>query len=271
MHVPNVQPPQPTDWEVHPTHPIHHHVPYQLAHFWDRGVRQRVEDKTARLAAQRKAQQLKKGSATGLGAGEVPRDLRETAKRVPAVKSWVRALEEPVRQYLRQSSSSSSSSSEGGEMEGNDGERRDAELEGSSSDPDEDEIVFAGRKSGVTGRKGQSQWKMAHREIHDETVDQGMVFDSFGDDESASFKFVNPPATFHHINETCRLSLELTHGFFSYRRWLTHSISDYYGLESTSVVMTNPSRKVVYIRLKQVHQQGTLPFKQFPRPLWEMC
>ncbi|POR35576.1 Uncharacterized protein TPAR_04197, partial [Tolypocladium paradoxum] len=28
--VPNVQPPLPTDWEVHPTHPIHR-VPYQLA------------------------------------------------------------------------------------------------------------------------------------------------------------------------------------------------------------------------------------------------
>jgi hypothetical protein len=178
------------DWEVHPTHPIHHHVPYQLAHFWDRGVRQRVEDKTARLAAQRKAQQLKKGSATGLGAGEVPRDLRETAKRVPAVKSWVRAMEEPVRQYLRQSSSNSEGDKSAVIADGDGG--RQAELDGSSSDPDEDEIVFAGRKSGVAARKGQSQWKKAHREVHDETVDQGMVFDSFGDDESASFKFVHP-------------------------------------------------------------------------------
>jgi hypothetical protein len=150
-------------------------------------------------------------------------------------------MEEPVRQYLRQSSSNNNEGGESAVIADGDG-GREAELDGSSSDPDEDEIVFAGRKSGVAARKGQSQWKKAHREVHDETVDQGMVFDSFGDDESASFK-----------------------------RWLTHSISDYYGLESTSVIMANPSRKVVYIRLKQVHQQGTLPFKQFPRPLWELC
>lgn len=184
MHVPNAQPPQPADWEVHPTHTVHAHVPYQLAQFWDRGVRQRIEDKTTRLAAQRKAQQLKAGSATGLRAGEVPRDLRETAKRAPAVKSWIRALEEPVRQFLQ------SRTSEHGDSV--DGEADPEVVDKTSSDEDDEEIVFAGRKSGMKGQRQRAGWKKAHRDVGDQTVDQGMVFDSFGDDESAAFKSVSP-------------------------------------------------------------------------------
>jgi len=223
LGVPNAQPPQPVDWEVRPTHPTHR-VPYQLAQFWDRGVRQRVEDKTARLAAQRKRQQLVAGSATGLGWGEVPRDLRETAKRSPVVKSWVRALEEPVRQFLHS--------------------RVEEEDDEGSLDSEDEEIVFVGRRAAaaVAENGPRGGWKMAHRETEKETVDQGMVFDSFGEGEGASF-----------------------------RRWLTHSISDYYGLESTSVTMSNPSRKVVYVRIKQMHQRAPISMKKFPRPLWELC
>lgn len=246
MHVPNAQPPEPLDWEARPTHVVHAHgVPYQLAQFWDRGVRQRVEDKTARLAATRKAQQLKSGSATGLRAGEVPRDLRETTKRAPAVRSWVRVLEEPVRQFLQ--SRSFTEQQHDDDRDGNgDGngevEPDDAGDRTSTDDDDDEQIVFAGRKSGLRTQRQRGQWKMAHRELGDQTVDQGMVFDSFGDDESAAFK-----------------------------RWLTHSISDYYGLESTSVVLKNPSRKVVYVRIKQIYQQTSPPLRQFPRPLWELC
>lgn len=169
MGVPNAQPPQPADWEVRPTHSSHR-VPYQLAQYWDRGVRQRVEDKTARLAAQRKKQQLAMGSATGLGKGEVPRDLRETAKRSPAVRGWVRALEEPVRQFLH----SRADSSEDDDQEGLDSE--------------DEEIVFVGRKAAAAEGGPRGGWRMAHRQVEKETVDQGMVFDSFGDDDGAAFK-----------------------------------------------------------------------------------
>lgn len=173
MHVPNVQPPEPVDWEVHPTHPIHH-VPYQLAQFWDRGVRERVEDKTAKLQAARKRQQLKVGSATGLGIGEVPRDLRETAKRSPVIRSWVKALEEPVRQFLI-----------------NERERRKEEEDSAAEDMDseDEEIVFVGRNGAMRElqEKG-ARYRMARREVSHQTVDSGLVFDSFGNDESAAFK-----------------------------------------------------------------------------------
>lgn len=163
MGVPNAQPPQPHDWEPHPTHRSQH-IPYSLAQFWDLGLRQRVETKTSKLASQRKKQQLQTGSATGLGVGEVSRDLRETSKRSPAVKGWVRALEEPVRQYLQ---------------------RQVEEEDREGVDSEDEEIVFVGRKKMEAQEKG---WKMARREVEKETVDQGMVFDSFGDDESAAFK-----------------------------------------------------------------------------------
>ncbi|KAH6895727.1 R3H-associated N-terminal domain-containing protein [Thelonectria olida] len=230
--VPNVQPPLPTDWEVHPTHPVHH-IPYQLAQFWDRGVRERVEGKTAKLQAARKKQQLKTGSATGLGAGEIPRDLREASKRTPVVKTWVRALEEPVRNYLC------------------DQLRREEELAhedvdsaAEQMDSDDEEIVFVGRNGAMRElqEKKTGRWRRARREVSQETVDSGMVFDSFGTDESAAYK-----------------------------RWLTHSISDYYGLQSRSVSLGEPSRRVVYVGLKQIRTHGPQISARLPRPLWEVC
>lgn len=179
MHVPNVQPPQPGDWEVHPTHPVHR-VPYQLAHFWDRGVRDRVETKTARLQAERKTQQLRMGSATGLGAGQIPRDLREASKRSPAVKSWTRSLEEPVRRYLDDLRAAVAKAN---------GAEPEVSSDSDEIDSEDEEIVFVGRDGAMRELKEKSQrWKPARREVSRETVDSGMVFDSFGDDETAAVK-----------------------------------------------------------------------------------
>ncbi|KAJ4154094.1 hypothetical protein LMH87_010557 [Akanthomyces muscarius] len=234
--VPNAQPPQPTDWQVQPTHPIHD-VPYQLAQFWDRGVRERVGDKTRRLQATRKKQQLLSGSATGLGVGEVSRDLRESAKRSPVVKGWVRALEEPVRQFIHARTMGGGAERPAEEQEDDD------EL-----DSDEEEIVFAGRLDAMRElrekKKAAGKRRAARREVQRETVDEGVVFDSFGDDESSA----------------------------SFKRWLTHSISDYYGLASRSVLVSGSSHKVVYVGLKQAHHMAPVAaISRMPRPLWELC
>lgn len=235
--VPNAQPPLPSDWEVHPTYPVQV-VPYDIAKFWDTGLRQRIEDKTAKLQAQRKKQQRKNGSATGLAIGEVPRDLRETAKRTPAVKGWVRVLEEPVRNFLKE-------------------RNEESDAEGDSSD---EEIVFVGRKGMSAAGKG---WKKARREVGSEEVDTGMVFDSLGDDEGASFKYV------HRRRRIPSLEYQL---LTCSRRWLTHSISDYYGLESRSVTTGNPERRVVYVTVKETSKRsGPRKHTVLPRPLWEMC
>lgn len=175
--VPNVQPPLPTDWEVRPTHPVHR-VPYQLAQFWDRGARQRAEDKAARLQAARKKQQRTAGSATGLGAGEVPRDLRETAKRSPAVRGWLRALEEPVRRFLAAEQDRRR-------------QQQDDDSAAEDMDSEDEEIVFVGRSGAMRElrEKREARYKMARREVEHETVDSGVVFDSFGDGESAAYKW----------------------------------------------------------------------------------
>lgn len=217
--VPNAQPPQPSDWHVQPTHPIHV-VPYQVAQYWDRGVRERVGEQTRRLQAARKKQQLLSGSATGLGVGEVPRDLRESAKRSPVVRGWVRALEEPVRRFVHEHLSSGSSAEE---------------EEEESLDSDEEEIVFAGRADAMRELR-EKKTRATRRDTHG-----GVVFDELGDDESAAFK-----------------------------RWLTHSISDYYGLASRSVPVGGSSQKVVYVGLKQAQQMAPA-LSTMPRPLWELC
>ncbi|KAI9158253.1 hypothetical protein HJFPF1_06245 [Paramyrothecium foliicola] len=228
MHVPNAQPPQPIDWEVQPTHRIQR-VRYQVAQYWDHGVRQRIEDRTSKLQAARKTQQLKTGCATGLGVGEVPRDLRESAKRSPIVKSWVKVLEDPIRQYLVNQQSPH--------------EDEDSDSAADEFDSEDEEIVFVGRNGAMRDLQEKSKrWKPARREVSDQTVDSGMVFDSFGNDEGAAF-----------------------------RRWLTHSISDYYGLESKSVTMSNPSRRVVYVGLKTARRQMNIDLSHLPRPLWQLC
>lgn len=157
----------PSDWEPRPVYPIHH-IPYHVAQYWDRGLRQQVEDKGA---ASRK-----KKAATAKG--QVPRDLRDTLKKTPGVKGWVRTLEEPVRHFL---------------MEQQAAEETTEQLDKSSeSDFSDDEVVFVGRKSGSREAKAASAaaWKKAHREVRDRTVDHGMIFDSLEEDESGSFKYV---------------------------------------------------------------------------------
>lgn len=162
MHVPNVQPPEPKDWEPRPTHPVQH-VPYQIANMWDLRLRAEVEKK--RSVAARRKQHNTKTLGDEHVAGRVPREVFLRAKKTPAVKTWVRTLEEPVRQLLV--------------------EREVAkEAESESEDTEDEEIVFVGRNGSM--RDG---WKKAKREgAKDES---GMVFDALGDEESGAFKYVS--------------------------------------------------------------------------------
>ncbi|KAI1490993.1 R3H-associated N-terminal domain-containing protein [Biscogniauxia mediterranea] len=219
MHVPNVQPPEPFDWLPHPTYPVHN-VPYQVAAFWDTRIRAEVEDKTAAAARRKQTQTRTLGDEHVMG--RVPRELFQRAKKTPAVKTWVRSLEEPVRRYLIE---------------------REVAKERASEEDDEstedEEIVFVGRNGSM--RDG---WKKARREDKGKnTQDEGMVFDALGDEDGGAF-----------------------------RRWITHSISDYYGLHSRSVFVGNPARKAVYVGVKELKTGHAPPVRfELPRPLWELC
>lgn len=215
-------------------YPIHH-IPYHIAQYWDHGLKEQVEAKT-NVARKRKA--------SGEGKGRVPRDLRETIKKTPGVKGWVRTLEGPVRQFLI--------------------DQGEAQEPKDESDFSDEEIVFVGRKA--ASRDG---WKKAHREVHDHAVDRGMIYDSLEDDESSAFKYVIPCPDQHARPLHLRLTDFLF--FFLTRRFLTHSISSYYGLESRSVNMGTPSRRCVYIGIRAVDlKKGSYLCADLPRPLWEL-
>ncbi|TPX14141.1 uncharacterized protein E0L32_000535 [Thyridium curvatum] len=238
MHVPNAQPPLPTDWHVRPTHPVRNHLPYHVAAHWEqRGLRQRAEEDRAAAAARRKrAAGIVPGHAAE--AGRVPRDLRATAKKTPAVRAWVRVLEEPVRRLLEESNAAAAAAAAAAAEAESKKKKRDE-----ASSDDEEEIVFSGRKSKkAVAAVAAAGVKRAHREVRDRPVDQGMVFDALGDDETSAFK-----------------------------RWLTHSISDYYGLVSRSATVGSPPRRVVYVTIKDVRSSGAARARaDLPPPMWEL-
>lgn len=167
LHVPNAQPPEPTDYEPRPTHPVVH-VPYQVAAAWDQRVRAEVEAKKAAAVRRKQAQTRTQGDAHV--AGRVPRELCHRAKKIPAVRTWVRSLEEPVRRYLV-------------ELEVANDDRLSAATDDDDDDTEDEEIVFVGRNG--TMRDG---WKRARREDNEE---KGLMLDDLGgDDESGAFKYV---------------------------------------------------------------------------------
>lgn len=254
MHVPNAQPPEPCDWEPRPVYPVHH-VPYRVADVWDARLRAEVEKK--RMAAARQKQEQTRTLGDKRVPGRVPRDLFERAKKTPAVRSWVRALEEPLRQFLVDCDVAQDDTE-------TDGDEDEVEV-----DSEDDELVFVGRRTAT--RHG---WKRAKREGHDD--EPGMVFDSSGHDDDGTFKY-GPRL---HPCEGGSSGLTVNHyaDLAPPRRWLTHSISMYYGLNSHSVMLGNPSRKVVYVDIKAVQMrtgQGTAAVRMqkpdLPRPLWQLC
>lgn len=172
-------------------------------------------------------------------AGKMPRDLRETVRRSPGIKGWVRSLEEPVRQFLAgQGGAGAGAACEADGFE-------DVGHDEDESDVSDDEVVFVGRKGAAAAARDRTRpdgWKKAHREVHDRPIDRGMVFDSLEGDESGAFK-----------------------------RWLTHSISDYYGLDSRSVTMGDPARRCVYIGIREADLRMAPQIRrELPRPLWEL-
>jgi len=206
LHVPGAQPPTPSDFLVHPTYPVHATVPYQLAQYWDKGLRDRVEERKAAFAVHRKkniiaaafggAAAVIDPESTTSGAraevGKVPKDLRATAKKTPAVKSWLRVLEEPVRGFLVEQQRAQKESVAG-----------NGASDHSDLDSEDEEIVFVGRNVAAasngmpSARDGQKAFKKAHREMPgadgEKAAQPGLVLDTLGDEESAgAFKYVSP-------------------------------------------------------------------------------
>ncbi|KAL8382053.1 hypothetical protein RB595_006031 [Gaeumannomyces hyphopodioides] len=264
-HIPGAQQPlEPVDLVAGPTYVVHDHVPYHIAKEWDRGLREHVEDERARLITRRKAQQqwataglwVVAAKSAKAGGGKVPkpqvghvtRDLRAWAKRTPVLTEWIRELEEPIRQFLVEEDARIDAEAEAQRAAAESQQKKaaaDLSAGESGLDSEDEEIVFVGRQNAAPRAPkvsdGGAGWKKAHREVPDgRALDSGIVLDSFGDDESSSF-----------------------------RRWLTHSISEYYGLISHTATTGTPIRKIVYVGIEPAGKKKT-PHgpAELPLPLW---
>lgn len=162
LNNPYVEPPQPRDWEVHPTHTVRN-VPYYLAPLWDAGL--------ARQSAERKTAAHKAAAASKMVANKpnspdiVPKELREKLKRSRGARGLLMDLEGEVRKFVE---------------EWEDKERR-AEADGLPADPDssDDEIVFVGRNGKMSDAHSPTSKPPLKREM--------MLFDTPEDDHGGAF------------------------------------------------------------------------------------
>jgi len=158
LHNPHVQPPLPSDWEVHPTYP-RHNVPYSLAPLWDVMARE--------AALKEGASNKRKDSKGEDGIGKVPKDLREKFKRAKGAKGLLQALEEEVRMFLTE------------------WDKREKKLrqEGVDElDSEDEEIVFVGRNGQMSDLPSPRKSSEADQLERDK-----LVFDSLVEDHGASF------------------------------------------------------------------------------------
>lgn len=129
LHVPNAQPPLPSDWEVRPTWTVHH-VPYYLAPLWDL----RAEERSRSSAS-------KKPTSTSSEFGRVPQELKAKLKKSKGARTLLQELELEVRKFVREYESGMKGE-RWDEQTGDTETETETETEGDSED---EEIVFIGR------------------------------------------------------------------------------------------------------------------------------
>lgn len=182
LNVPNAQPPLPSDWEVHPTYPVHR-VPYYLAPLWDAGVKHRAEE----IAAQKKRITNERRGIQEGGKGRVPQELRQKLKKSKGAKTLLQELEKEVRRFVR------------------DFERKEREREGkiessdTELDSEDEEIVFIGRdKNGHGITMSDEQKEMVEEELERERK----VYEGLQDTPGGSFArwLIHNIATYYGLN-----------------------------------------------------------------------
>ena len=230
MDNPHAEPPLPEDWKVQPTYP-RQAVPYFLAPLWD------VEYARAAAERQKREERAKKPASPEEAAAEKFRqELRAKLKKSRGAKGLLQDLEEEVRMFVEK------------------WEEKERELEKDGviePDSEDEEIVFVGRNGAMSDerRKGREE----------ETLKKDkLVFESLLDDHGAAFGYVP-----QYLE--CREMLIVT-----CRRYLVHSIAQYYGLKTWSVTTGNPAWRQAYVGLKTdpKTRRPSLTRSEMPRPLW---
>ncbi|RKF60801.1 putative uv-damaged dna-binding protein [Erysiphe neolycopersici] len=88
FNVPNSQPPLPSDWEVYPTYPVYHNVPYYLASLWDSKFQRISEERT-------------KSKSFTPPHGKVSQDLKLALKKAKGARYLLLHLEDEVRKFIQ--------------------------------------------------------------------------------------------------------------------------------------------------------------------------
>jgi len=151
LHVPNAQPPLPSDWEVRPTWPIQH-VPYYLAPLWDL----RAEERSRSASSSKKASSSS-SSSTPSEFGRVPQDLKAKLKKAKGAKTLLQELELEVRTFVRAYEYAKNGEGGGGDKD----EDGDEEPERDSED---EEIVFVGRDGRMSDEARERVERVLERE-----------------------------------------------------------------------------------------------------------
>ena len=163
LNNPWVQPPLPSDWEVHPTYPKHA-VPYYLAPLWDQGMAARAGTEKKKREAAHKQVEAEDGSA-----GKIPKELREKLKKAKAAKGLLKDLEEQVRLFVKS------------------WEDQSKDVGKHELDSEDEEIVFVGRNGQMSDMPLSPKISL---DECDSERDQRLVFDSLVNDQGASFGYV---------------------------------------------------------------------------------
>lgn len=197
---PWAEPPEPRDWEIRPTYPVHA-VPYFLAPMWD-GDEKRGSP-AASYARRRAAREVEEGAAKQKRRegqrGGVPRELRERLRKARGAKGLLMDLEEQVRDFVRVWDEKAAQLQTGDAADGNDN--------AIESESDDEEIVFVGRGGAMRdvpasptapkpSRSDSDDWQRiepgsprtrARRAEEEQLRRDKLIFDSLVDDHGASF------------------------------------------------------------------------------------
>ena len=228
---PHAQPPLPSDWEVRPTHPVQS-VPYFLAPLWDAEYARLSEGRKKRAEAAKAPK-----TSNEAVAAKVTQDLRSKLKRSRGAKGLLQDLEEEVRGFVEKWEA----------------KERQLEKEGLiEPDSEDEEIVFVGRNGAMSDEKRRSK--------QEEVLEKDkLVFQSLVDDHGAAFGY----------DKLCKF-LTNVRLMMIFRRYLVHSIGQYYGLKTWSITRGNPARREAYVGLKTdpKTRRPSLTRSEMPRPLY---
>lgn len=207
-------------------------MPYFLAPLWD------AEYARASQERQKRNEEAKKpANKEDAAAAKVKQELRATLKRSRGAKGLLQDLEEEVRGFVEKWEE----------------KQKQLEKEGLiEPDSEDEEIVFVGRN----GAMSDERWKSKQDEVLEKDK---LIFQSLVDDHGAAFGYETFLLT-DFVFVLTALS----------RRYLVHSIAQYYGLKTWSVTRGQPARREAYVGLKtdpKTRRPG-LTRTEMPRPLW---